>query len=116
MKKIFNKINRIDDLLDDKNYGDRFEIVLESKSEIDKINIGKKYAIEVKTYMTQPATATFNFQDEWNNGKPMPCTCMSGIVIKETRGMYYMKLEAPNEDLTWEGWVIKSSIINWEEM
>ena len=47
--------------------------------------------------MTEPATSTFDFQDKWNNGNPMPLCIMQGEVIKETRGMYYMNLQGKAE-------------------
>ena len=75
------------------------------------MEVGKSYKITVKKYMTEPATSTFDFQDKWNNGKPMPFCIMQGEVIKETRGMYYMRLKT--DDITWEGWVIKSAIKEW---
>ena len=118
MKKILSKIDRVGSQLDGLSYGDRFEITLKPKAEkaaADKITVGKKYAIEVKDYMTQPATTTFDFMDKWNKGKPMPCTCMYGKAVQETRGMIYMQLQAEN-DLQWQGWVIKSAIKEWEEM
>ena len=80
----------------------------------EKMEVGKSYKITVKQYMTEPATVNFDFQDKWNNGNPMPLCIMQGEVIKETRGMYYMKLKA--DDITWTGWVIKSSIKEWEEI
>jgi hypothetical protein len=57
-----------------------------------KMEIGKCYQITVKQYMTKPATATFDFQDKWNKGVPMPFVTMAGTVVKETRGMLYMEL------------------------
>ena len=80
----------------------------------DKMEVGKSYKITVKKYMTEPATSTFDFQDKWNNGKPMPLCIMQGEVIKETRGMYYMELKS--DDITWTGFVIKSAIKEWEEI
>ena len=63
----------------------------------DKMEVGKSYKITVKKYMTEPATINFDFQDKWNNGKPMPLCIMQGEVIKETRGMYYMSLQGKAE-------------------
>lgn len=121
-----------------------------------------EYEIEVKKYMTQPATPEFDFMAKWNNNEPMPMRIMQGTVEKETRGMVYMKLhglakptitcyccgkeltnpvsrhygigpiclgklgitrdiddiENIREELvniTWEGWVIRSAIINKKE-
>lgn len=62
-----------------------------------KMEINKKYKVTVKKYMTEPATSTFDFQDKWNNGVPMPLCVMQGTVIKETRGMVYMNLEGVAE-------------------
>lgn len=130
-----------------------------------------EYQITVKRYMTQKASATFDFMEKWNNNIPMPLRTMVGTVEKETRGMVYMKLHGDiieervytcmkcgrvltnpvsqyfgigpecgghnyvhpfNTDeelkaavdaykkqlrnITWEGWVIKSAIINKEEI
>lgn len=51
-----------------------------------------EYQITVKRYMTQKASATFDFMEKWNNNIPMPLRIMVGTVEKETRGMVYMKL------------------------
>lgn len=121
MKQIFDKINRYKE--QDFQEGKPFEFTLDGKRKEDntdwlcppvkKMEVGKSYKITVKKYMTEPATSTFDFQDKWNNGKPMPQCRMEGKVIKETRGMYYMELKAG--DITWIGWVIKSAIKEWEE-
>lgn len=94
--------------------GKEFEIILQSKhtavtcgdtanfndnNEDNKINVsenkmlvGRKYKVTVKKYMTEPATLAFDFQKKWNNDIPMPLLVMQGELIKETRGMAYMKL------------------------
>ena len=125
MKEIFEKIHRYKE--QDFQEGKPFEFTLEGKrkelnTEIEdykwekakKMEVGKSYKITVKKYMTEPATANFDFQDKWNGGKPMPLCIMQGEVIRETRGMYYMKLK--EDDITWTGFVIKSSIKEWEEV
>ena len=119
MKQIFEQIHRFNNI--DFEEGKPFEFTLNKKSNndylfqsVEKMEVGKSYKIQVKKYMTEPATSTFDFQDKWNNGKPMPLCIMRGEVIKETRGMYYMELKA--DDITWAGWVIKSSIKEWEEI
>lgn len=176
MKEIFKQIHRYSEL--DFEEGKPFEFILEGKrKEINtedyicppaqKMEVGKSYKITVKKYMTEPATANFDFQDKWNNGKPMPLCIMQGEVIKETRGMYYMNLQGKAEptskclvcgktltnpisklygigpecsekvglirieseeeakeklkhimeqidDISWTGWVIRSSIKHWE--
>ena len=53
-----------------------------------------EYRVTVKRYMTQRATADFDFMKKWNNDNPMPFRTMIGTVEKETRGMVYMKLHA----------------------
>lgn len=52
----------------------------------------QEYRITVKSYMTKKATPEFDFMAKWNNNNPMPLCVMTGIVVKETRGMVYMKL------------------------
>ena len=180
MKEIFKKIKRFSEI--DFQEGKPFEFTLdkatkELNTEIEdyiwtkanKMEVGKSYKITVKKYMTEPATANFDFQDKWNDGNPMPLCIMQGDVIKETRGMYYMNLHGKAErtskclvcgktltnpisklygigpecsekvgliriesedeakeklkhiigqidDISWSGWVIKSSIKEWEEI
>ena len=85
--------------------GKPFEILLErQKKQAEQIEqsetvmqVGKTYKITVKKYMTEPATVSFDFQDKWNNGMPMPLVTMTGEVIKETRGMFYMRLHGKAE-------------------
>lgn len=50
------------------------------------------YDIEVKSYMTKPASEGFDFMEKWNNNIPMPLRMMTGVILKETKGMYYMDL------------------------
>ena len=105
MKEIFKQIHRIQDM--DFEEGKPFEFTLGGKIKeyntdlicqpVQKMEIGKSYKITVKKYMTEPATVNFDFQDKWNNGKPMPLCIMQGEVIKETRGMYYMNLQGKAE-------------------
>ncbi len=106
MKEIFEKIHRYKE--QDFEEGKPFEFTLEGKrKEINtedyicppsnKMEVGKSYKITVKKYMTEPATANFDFQDKCNEGKPMPLCIMQGEVIKETRGMYYMNLHGKAE-------------------
>lgn len=108
MKQIFEKIHRYKE--QDFEEGKPFEFTLEGKRKEDntdwlcppvkKMEVGKAYKITVKKYMKEPATSTFDFQDKWNNGKPMPLCIMQGEVIKETRGMYYMNLKGKAEHTT----------------
>nr|DAF89271.1 MAG TPA: hypothetical protein [Siphoviridae sp. ct6GI21] len=108
MKEIFKQIHRYKE--QDFEEGRQFEFTLNRKENNDnkrlepcknvsngKMEVGKSYKITVKKYMTEPATSTFDFQDKWNNGKPMPLCIMQGEVIKETRGMYYMNLQGKAE-------------------
>lgn len=109
MINIFNQIKRFKGLKCKEN--EHFEITLPKVQEyattienLDKIQVGNKYHILVKKYMTQPATKTFNFHQQWNNGIPMPCEHLSGKITKETKGMYYFESE------TWSGYIIKTAI------
>ena len=52
----------------------------------------QEYRITVKKYMTQPSDPGFDFMAKWNNDNPMPLRTMTGIKVKETPGMVYMKL------------------------
>ena len=123
MKEIFKQIHRYKE--QDFEKGKPFEFTLDKAikelnkemedytwTKVNKMEVGKSYKITVKKYMTEPATTNFDFQDKWNNGKPMPLCIMQGEVIKETRGMYYMKLKS--DDISWTGYVIKSAIKEWE--
>lgn len=108
MKEIFKQIHRYkeQDFEEDKP----FEFILPARHcgvkyavehmKSNKMEVGKSYKITVKKYMTEPATSTFDFQDKWNNGKPMPLCIMQGEVIKETRGMYYMSLQGKAEPIS----------------
>lgn len=162
MEAIFKKIKRFEN--QDFQEGEYFEFTLNPK----EVKPRKLYKIKVKNYMTEPSTPTFDFQDKWNDGNPMPLCIMKGEIIKETRGMYYMNLHGEAEktsncivcgrtlknpisklygigpecseniglirieseeeakeklnhivkqieDITWEGWVIKSAILSKEE-
>jgi hypothetical protein len=108
MKEIFKQIHRFSE--QDFEEGKPFEFTLDNEENNDnkglesyknvsndKMEVGKSYKITVKKYMTEPATSTFDFQDKWNNGNPMPLCIMQGEVIKETRGMYYMNLQGKAE-------------------
>ena len=106
MKEIFKQIHRYKE--QDFQEGKPFEFTLEGKrkelntedyicSPTKKMEVGKSYKITVKKYMTEQATSTFDFQDKWNNGNPMPLCIMQGEIIKETRGMYYMSLQGKAE-------------------
>ena len=122
MKEIFKQIHRYKE--QDFEEGKPFEFTLDGKRKEDntdllcptvkKMEVGKSYKITVKKYMTEPSTSNFDFQEKWNGGNPMPLCIIHGEVIKETRGMYYMKLKS--DDISWTGFVIKSAIKEWEEM
>lgn len=53
---------------------------------------GGLYRVTVRQYMTRKATPEFDFMDRWNANVPMPLRTMTGTIVKETRGMVYMKL------------------------
>ena len=109
MKEIFKQIHRYEE--QDFEEGKPFEFTLDRKENntddtdwlcppVQKMEVGKSYKITVKKYMTESATSTFDFQDKWNNGIPMPLCIMQGEVIKETRGMHYMNLYGKAEPTT----------------
>ena len=123
MKDIFKQIHRYKE--QDFQEGKPFEFTLDRKikevstedyvcTPVKKMEVGKSYKITVKKYMTEPSTPNFDFQDKWNDGKPMPLCTMQGKVTKETRGMFHMELK--EDDITWTGFVIKSAIKEWEEI
>lgn len=56
------------------------------------VNGTMEHVITVKAYMTKPASPEFDFMAKWNNNVPMPMRTMVGTVVKETKGMVYMKL------------------------
>ena len=55
---------------------------------------GHEYVVKVKSWMTKPSSAGFDFMDHWNKNIPMPLRVMRGRVLSETRGMVYMELRA----------------------
>lgn len=105
MREIFKQIHRFQNMNFEE--GKPFEFILPARHSgvayavehmtSGKMEVEKSYKITVKKYMTEPATVNFDFQDKWNNGKPMPLCIMQGKVIKETRGMFYMSLEGKAE-------------------
>lgn len=62
------------------------------KSSVRALQTNVQKKITVKQYMTRKATDDFTFMKEWNNDNPMPLRTMIGEVVKETRGMVYMRL------------------------
>lgn len=71
-----------------------------AKTEVPKPNEGNKeveYRIQVKKWMTEPSSPSFDFMSKWNNNTPMPLVIMRGKIIDETPGMYKMKLSATAE-------------------
>ena len=120
MKQIFEKIHRYKE--QDFEEGKPFEFTLPARHcgvtyavkhmESNKMEVGRSYKITVKKYMTEPSTPNFDFQDRWNDGNPMPLCTMQGKVTKETRGMFHMELK--EDDISWTGWVIRSSIKHYE--
>ena len=63
-----------------------------NKTHVEAVSDAVEYEIEVKKYMTEQASPSFDFMAKWNNNNPMPMRIMQGTVEKETRGMVYMKL------------------------
>ena len=63
-----------------------------SNNKVQEQATDKQYRITVKQYMTKKAEPQFDFMAKWNNDVPMPLRTMTGIIDKETRGMYHMIL------------------------
>lgn len=63
-----------------------------NKANIEAVSDITEYRVTVKKYMTEKATASFDFMKKWNNDNPMPMRIMQGTIEKETRGMVFMKL------------------------
>lgn len=113
MNTIFNNINNlnVNNSLSD---GDYFEYVIEPTVDTSsgQMQINGTYDIRVKDYMTKKSNSNFDFMLEWNNNIPMPGVIARGKVIDETRGMYKMKLQTP-DNKSWTGWIIKTAIVDW---
>lgn len=66
-----------------------------NKCSTNEINVHEntgELKITVKAYMTRKSSPEFDFMAKWNNDNPMPFRTMSGVIEKETPGMYYMHL------------------------
>lgn len=72
---------------------------IREKSKISVSERETEYRITVKKYMTEHATPEFDFMAQWNNDNPMPLRTMTGIKVKETKGMVYMKLHGQAEEI-----------------
>ena len=59
---------------------------------IEKSADEQEYRITVKKYMTEKANPRFDFMAKWNKDVPMPFRTMTGVKVKETAGMVFMKL------------------------
>lgn len=107
MKSILEQIKR-DFSLPEMEVGTPFTVIINKKSldtttthcsspNLIEMQIDSKYTISVKKYMNEPSTVSFDFMEKFNNNIPMPLSIMTGEVLKETRGMYYMKLHGKAE-------------------
>lgn len=99
--------------------GQPFEFVLSPDVKTFKRNmmeIGEWYQITVRPYMTMKATSSWDFMKRYNNDIPMPCTTMSGKVIRANRSMVYMQLHDNISRTTWEGWIVKRAITSFKEI
>lgn len=47
--------------------------------------------ITVREYMTKSSNDDFDFMRKFNHDKPMPMRRMAGFVMRETKGMVYMR-------------------------
>lgn len=62
------------------------------KLEIDEEPETKELVFTVKSYMTKKATPDFDFMAKWNDDIPMPLRTMVGSIVRETKGMYFIKV------------------------
>lgn len=90
------------------------DIKPEDEISISLVPYQKEYKVTVRQYMTQKSTDDFDFMKKWNNDIPMPMTTMVGSIESEMRGMVYMNLHSG--DIKWQGWVIKSAILEMNEV
>lgn len=85
----------IQDVSEDIRYGKHIIRLYPSEKKeenhVKTVNKGVK-RITVKPYMTQKSGPSFDFMLKFNEDRPMPLLTMEGEVLKETRGMVYMKL------------------------
>lgn len=94
----------LEDVIENASEGDEVSIVfsaVQKKREEKPLHIsgdcmrkGHEYIVKVKSWMTKPSSAGFDFIYHWNKNIPMPLRVMRGRVLNETRGMVYMELRA----------------------
>lgn len=103
--------NQIDNSFDFSNVSGALHLVLRPESfrkPIEKTeevqtasnkitDVSGTYRITVKQYMTKKASPEFDFMKVWNHDCPMPLRTMTGIIDKETKGMYHMILHGQGE-------------------
>lgn len=77
---------------------DNMIISLKTKNKVSASQEAKAsdvlYRVTVRQYMLNKSSPSFDFMEKWNNDIPMPLRTMVGTIIKETPGMYRMKLKA----------------------
>lgn len=99
---------------------DHLHILLTPKEYKNVVNV-KLYRITVKDYMLRESNANFDFMAKWNDDVPMPEKTMVGIIEDETRGMvkmslWYDELSNFEAEPDWCGWIIRSAIIEEDEI
>lgn len=116
MNSILKNINNLELNYDIKD-GDYFEYELNPvyKENSTIMQVNGTYDIQVKDYMTRKSNSNFDFMLQWNSNIPMPGVIARGKVLDETRGMFRMKVKTP-DNKSWEGWIVKSAILKWEEV
>ena len=83
-----------------KSFEGELEIVLNFKPKVvaqdipvqPKVADLTEYRIKVRQYMTKNSSPAFDFMKKWNDDVPMPMRVMVGTILKETKGMYRMRL------------------------
>ena len=102
--------NQIDKSFDFSNVNGAIKLVLRPESyvkpevkieddtnKVTAVERSGECRITVKQYMTQKATPEFDFMQVWNHDCPMPLRTMTGLIDKETKGMYHMILHGQGE-------------------
>lgn len=83
--------------------------------DLDNINIGDKYIIEVMDYIVNPPD-TFDLHANWNHNNVPKFSLMYCLVSKVMGKMIYIDAQKYNnetkeiEDEFWSGWIPKKSI------
>ena len=89
----YNSIREVPTLsLDNTTVITLFPVTQTVKTPVKAASDEVEHIITVRRYMTEKSSDGFDFMKKWNDNIPMPMRTMVGTVVKETKGMVYMKL------------------------